>query len=52
MTIFTPVNMFQIIFEGWRSTENLFLFDVVLTVHLSIFISVINQPDAKNFILQ
>jgi hypothetical protein len=24
-------------------------FDVLLTVHLSIFISVINQPDAQNF---
>jgi len=24
-------------------------FDVLLTVHLSIFISVINQLDAKNF---
>jgi len=26
--------------------------DVLLTVHLSIFISVINQPDAQNFVLQ
>jgi len=27
-------------------------FDVLLTVHLSIFILVINQIDAKNFVLQ
>jgi len=27
-------------------------FDVLLTVHLSIFILVINQLDAQNFILQ
>jgi len=27
-------------------------FDVLLTVHLSIFISVINQLDAQNFVLQ
>ena len=27
-------------------------FDVLLTVHLSIFILVINQPDAQNFVLQ
>ena len=27
-------------------------FDVLLTVHLSIFISVINQIDAQNFVLQ
>ena len=28
------------------------IFDVVLTVHLIIFISVINQLDAQNFVLQ
>jgi len=28
------------------------LFYVLLTVHLSIFISVINQLDAQNFVLQ
>jgi len=27
-------------------------FDVLLTVHLSIFILVINQLDAQNFVLQ
>jgi len=27
-----------------------FFFYVLLTVHLSIFISVINQPDAQNFL--
>jgi len=27
----------------------MFYFDVLLTVHLSIFISVINQADAQNF---
>ena len=27
-------------------------FDVLLTVHLSIFVSVINQLDAQNFVLQ
>jgi len=30
----------------------LFYFDVLLTVHLSIFILVINQLDAQNFVLQ
>ena len=29
--------------------KNIFYFDVLLTVHLSIFISVINQLDAQNF---
>ena len=28
-----------------------FFFDVLLTVHLNIFISVINQLDAQNFVL-
>jgi len=33
--------------------EHLHLFfDVLLTVHLSIFILVINQLDAQNFVLQ
>ena len=27
-------------------------FDVLLSVHLSIFILVINQPEAQNFVLQ
>jgi len=27
-------------------------FDILLTVHLSIFISVINQIDEQNFVLQ
>ena len=34
----------------WDLTYNFFL--LLLTVHLSIFISVINQLDAQNFILQ
>jgi len=29
-----------------------YCFDVLLTVHLSIFILVINQLDAQNFVLQ
>jgi len=29
--------------------QNIFFFDVLLTVHLSIFISVINQLDAQIF---
>ena len=29
--------------------KHVITFDVLLTVHLSIFISVINQPDAQNF---
>jgi len=34
-------------------SEQIFLiFYVLLTVHLSIFISVINQLDAQNFVLQ
>ena len=31
------------------STTKLYYFDVLLTVHLSIFILVINQLDAQNF---
>jgi len=27
-------------------------FDVLLTVHLSVFISIISQLDAQNFVLQ
>ena len=33
-------------------SELVLLFDVLLTVRLSIFISVINQLDAQNFVLQ
>jgi len=32
--------------------KNITDFDVLLTVHLSIFILVINQLDAQNFVLQ
>ena len=32
--------------------NKMFDFDVLLTAHLSIFISVINQLDAQNFVLQ
>jgi len=31
---------------------SIYFFDVLLTVHLSIFISVINQIDAQNFVFQ
>ena len=31
-----------------RKSVHLFIYDVLLTVHLSIFISVINQLDAQN----
>ena len=34
------------------STTTTIFFDVLLTVHLSILISVINQLDAQNFVLQ
>jgi len=40
--------MFCFCLYGLRSTRFIF-FDVLLTVHLSIFISVINQLDAQNF---
>ena len=34
---------------GWvRQNTTIFFFDVLLTVHLSIFISVFNQLDAQN----
>jgi len=32
-----------------KNYQNVVLFDVLLTVHLSIFISEINQIDAQNF---
>jgi len=32
-----------------KMTRTLIFFDVLLTVHLSIFISMINQLDAQNF---
>ena len=37
----------------WGPPNHIFSnFDVLLTVHLSIFIVVINQLDAQNFVLQ
>jgi len=38
-------------FFAMKTQSNIF-FDVLLTVHLSIFILVINQLDAQNFVLQ
>ena len=35
--------------KGWLTTDN---FDVLLTVHLSIFISLFNELDAQNFVHQ
>jgi hypothetical protein len=35
-----------------RSRQIFDNFDVLLTVHLSVFISVINQLDAQRFVLQ
>ena len=34
------------------TATNIYIFNVLLTVDLSIFILVINQPDAQNFVLQ
>ena len=36
-------------FSFLRDKKHVEVFDVLLTVHLSIFISVINQLDAQNF---
>ena len=45
-----PVN------EAFKTVKHhkvsVFFFNVLLTVHLSIFILVINQLDAQNFVLQ
>jgi len=38
--------------NGNANMQYCFFLDVLLTVHLSIFISVINQTDAQNFALQ
>jgi len=42
------VGFFIRIYHDARSPERQFFFDVLLTVHLSIFISVFNQLDAQN----
>ena len=42
---------FYTLFVEILDDTNKFFFDVLLTVHLSIFISVINQLDAQNFVL-
>ena len=34
----------------YQHTKYIYFFNVLLTVHLSIFIIVINQPDAQNVI--
>ena len=36
--------------NSWQKVQ--LLFDILLTVHLSIFILVFNQLDAQNFVLQ
>ena len=38
--------------EHLNKRTDFFLVDVLLTVHLSTFILVINQLDAQNFVLQ
>jgi len=38
--------------KGQKSRLNFYVFDVLLTVHLCIFISVNNQHDAQIFVLQ
>jgi len=43
-------NVTREIIWGCRNIRE--IFDVLLTVHLSIFISVINQRYAQNFVLQ
>ena len=49
-TYILPHNIMRKYGECKKTIENFFTnFDVLLTVHLSIFISVINQLDAHNF---
>jgi len=41
---------FVLFHEKWKIPKT--IFDVLLTVHLSVFISVSNQLDAQNFVSQ
>jgi len=47
---FLPQNLQRKLSDRLRKTSySIYFFDVLLTAHLSIFISVINQLDAQNF---
>ena len=47
-TVVNGVSTLGALVKWWKETISFFIFDVLLTVHLSIFISVFNQIDAQN----